>query len=125
MNHMPLIELEGMHFRAHHGCFAEERNVGGHYVVHLAMRADAPQALLTDSIDEALNYQQAYQVVDEQMRISSHLIEHVAQRILEALFAQLPRLAWASVKIQKLNPPMGGKVHCSSVTLERARHGHS
>lgn len=119
--HYPLVELRGMQFFAYHGCYAQERKVGNRFVVELKMRAEESQALASDDISDALNYAQAYQVVAREMSVPSHLLEHVAGRILTALFAEFPQLRWASVTIEKLNPPLGGNVYSSAVTLERER----
>lgn len=121
--HYPLVELRGMQFFAYHGCYAQERKVGNRFVVELKMRAEESQALASDDISDALNYAQAYQVVAREMAEPSHLLEHVAGRILTALFAGFPQLRWASVTIEKLNPPLGGNVYSSAVTLERERSG--
>ena len=117
----PLVELRGMQFFAYHGCHEQERKVGNRFLVELKMRAEESQALVSDDISDALNYAQAYQVVAREMAVPSHLLEHVANRILTALFASFPQLRWASITVEKLNPPLGGNVYSSAVTLERER----
>lgn len=117
----PLVELRGMQFFAYHGCYEQERKVGNRFLVELKMRAEESQALVSDDISDALNYAQAYQVVAREMAVPSHLLEHVANRILTRLFASFPQLHWASITIEKLNPPLGGNVYSSAVTLERER----
>lgn len=117
----PLVELRGMQFFAYHGCYEQERKVGNRFSVELKMRAEESQALESDDISDALNYAQAYQVVAREMAVPSHLLEHVANRILTRLFASFSQLHWASITIEKLNPPLGGNVYSSAVTLERER----
>ena len=51
------------------------------------------------------------------MEIPSHLLEHVAGRILKCVKAAFPHISAAQVKIDKLNPPLGGRVGASRVTL--------
>lgn len=117
----PLVELRGMQFFAYHGCYEQERKVGNRFSVELKMRAEESQALESDDISDALNYAQAYKVVAREMSAPSRLLEHVANRILTALFASFPQLRWASITVEKLNPPLGGNVYSSAVTLERER----
>ena len=117
---MGVIELEDMEFYAFHGCYKEEQIVGNKFLVSLTMQADCAKAGQTDNIGDATSYLTAYEVVKEQMSIKSHLLENVAARILDALQAKLPAIASAKVKISKINPPLGGKVGCASVILERA-----
>ncbi len=111
------IELLDMEFFAYHGCFEDERRIGNNFVVNLTMEADVSRASISDNIDDALNYQAVYQVVKREMMIQSHLLEHVAARILKALKNEFPAIISASVKIDKLNPPIGGKLYASSVTM--------
>ncbi|HDR52401.1 MAG TPA: dihydroneopterin aldolase, partial [Mariniphaga anaerophila] len=48
-----------------------------------------------------------------------HLLEHVAGRILDALFNEFPSIQKAKIKVSKINPPMGGQIEKASVTLKR------
>jgi dihydroneopterin aldolase len=117
---MGVIELEDMEFYAFHGCYKEEQVVGNKFLVSLKMRSDCSKAGSSDNIADATSYLTAYEIVKEQMSIKSHLLENVATRILDALQVKLPTLASATVKISKINPPLGGRVGRASVTLERA-----
>ncbi len=110
-----------MEFYSNHGCYREEKVVGNHFIVNLRMETSDHKAEQSDNIKDALNYQIAYEEVKKEMMISSHLLEHVAKRILDRLFSLLPLLETASVKVSKLNPPMGGKIGRVSVTLTRNR----
>jgi dihydroneopterin aldolase len=118
---MGVIEIEGMEFYAYHGCFSEEQIVGNKFLVDLKLDADCSKASHSDNIHDAVNYQIAYQVVKEQMEIKSHLLEHVAQRIVSELFTKLADVRNIRVKVMKMNPPMGGKIQHVSVTLEKKR----
>lgn len=118
---LALIEIEGMRFRAFHGCYPEEALVGNTFIVNLQMRADISAAAQSDNVADTLNYQEAYQIVAEQMAIRANILEHLAHRTLEALFSGLPSLQWAKLKIRKIAPAMGAFVEATSVTLERDR----
>lgn len=118
---MGLIHLEDMEFYAGHGCFQEEQLTGNRFVVNLWLETDVENASLTDNINDTLNYQAAYQLVKKEMAITSHLLEHVGRRILDALFEALPELEFAKVKVSKMNPPMGGVIKCVSLEIERRR----
>jgi len=117
---MGLIRIEQMEFYSFHGCFEEERIVGNRFIVDLEMETDMTRACQTDRIDDALNYQTAYDLVKMEMKTNSYLLEHIACRILDALFRNFPELDKASVKVSKMNPPMGGKIGMVSVELHRA-----
>lgn len=113
------IEIEGMEFYAYHGHFPVEQVVGNRFIVDLTLFTDCTKAANSDDLTDALNYQEVYRVVKEEMQIASHLLEHVADRILKRLYREFESLEKAKVKISKLNPPMGGEINSVSVTLER------
>ncbi len=116
---MGIIELEGMHFYAYHGFFESERIAGNEFLVDVFIKTDCSLAAKSDNLEDALNYQAVFDLVKEEMQIKSHLLEHVANRILEALYSEFPASQHIKVKISKLNPPMGGQVEKASITLER------
>lgn len=116
---MGIIRIEQMEFYSYHGHYEEERIVGNRFIVDLTMETDCKKAAITDELKDALDYQRAYEVVEEEMKEKSYLLEHIAGRILDALFAHFPELDKAHVKVSKLNPPMGGKIRAVSVELTR------
>ncbi len=115
---MSMIAIEGMEFYAYHGCFEEEKIIGTGFMVDLYLTTDTSKAEKTDSLHETVNYLKVYQVVKKEMQVSSNLLEHISRRILLAVQREFPQIDWAKVKIQKLNPPLGGKMKSVSVTLE-------
>ena len=115
---MNRVELVDMHFYAYHGCFKEEQIIGNNFLVNFWAEVDMSKPAATDNIEDALNYQEVYNVIKEQMMIKSHLLENVARRILDAVKAKFPYIEKAEVQISKINPPLGGKVFASRVTME-------
>ena len=83
---MGVIQIEGMEFYGYHGHYAVEQVVGNRFIVDLSLFTDCTQAAQSDNLDDALNYQTAYMIVLEEMQVRSHLLEHVAGRILDRLF---------------------------------------
>ncbi len=116
---MGTILLEDMEFYAYHGCFKEEQVIGNRFVVQFEINADTEGGELNDDLSKTLNYQEVYQIVDEQMQIKSNLLEHVARRIIDIVVKQFRSINYAKIKISKKNPPLGGKVEAVSVVLER------
>ncbi len=116
---MGLIQIENMEFYSFHGHFREERIVGNKFLVNLTIETDMKAPAKSDNLKDAVNYQRAYEIVKQQMEIKSYLLENIAGRILDALFAELKNIEKATVKVSKLNPPMGGKIGSVSVTMTR------
>lgn len=117
---MGQIHLENMEFFAYHGHLEEEQIIGNTFLVDLMLETDMEKPAKTDELDDALDYQKAYQIIQHEMTQNSCLLEHVAQRILNSLYQTLKeKLDKATVKVSKLNPPVGGKVGKVSVTLSK------
>lgn len=110
-----------MQFYAYHGCFEEERTIGTRFCVDLVMDVHTDKAQVSDSIVDTVNYQEVYQVVKREMGISSHLLEHVADRIGRSVLDEFLGVNSLSVKVSKLNPPLGGQMESVSVEIEMTR----
>ncbi|NLN30663.1 MAG: dihydroneopterin aldolase [Bacteroidales bacterium] len=116
---MGLIQIEGMEFYAFHGHFREEQIVGSRFLVDLTIEADLEKPAESDNLRDAVNYQQAYKLIRIQMDQKSHLLENIASRILDALYSEMTGIRKATVKVSKMNPPVGGRVNCVSIVMER------
>jgi len=110
-----------MDFYAFHGCYAEEQATGNHFRVWLRLRYDAGKAARSDNMDDALNYVEACYTVQREMAIPARLLEHVAARILQALFRQFPQLLEVEVKVAKLHPPIAVCIDHVSVKMTQRR----
>lgn len=118
---MSVIRISDMEFYAFHGCFAEERKIGTHFKVDIALTVDTAKAQRTDDINDTVNYLSVYQVIKAQMKESSNLLEHVADRIAEAVLLEFAGVKVVELKVSKLNPPLGGKIGAVSVELIKVR----
>jgi dihydroneopterin aldolase len=114
---MATITIKNMQFYAHHGCFEQEQRVGTHFTVTLTFTYDATKAIESDAIEQAISYLEVYQVVKKEMEQPSHLIEHVAWRIKQAVKKQFTGIDSIHVQLCKLNPPLGGQVEQVFVEL--------
>lgn len=116
---MGFIDIEGMKFYAYHGHFKAEQVVGNWFEVNITIEIDCEKAAESDDLNDALNYQAVYENIKKSMQQKSALLENVAKRIIDELYAQFPSIEKCRVKISKLNPPMGGEIERVSVTLEK------
>ncbi len=115
---MSIISIEGMEFFSYHGCFEEEQLIGTKFNIDLFLTVDTSKAESTDNLKDTVNYQDVFQLVKSEMQITSKLLEHVGRRILDSVMVKFPEVEKATVKIRKLNPPLGGKMDFVSVTLD-------
>ena len=111
------ILLENMEFHAFHGVYSDEKKNGNTFSVDLEFEADLQRAAETDDIDDTVNYELIYNIIQQEMNITSNLLEHVASRIYNAVKEQFPEISTLKVKVTKQNPPLNGKVQKVSVVV--------
>ena len=118
---MGKIIIEDMEFYAFHGHYKEEQIVGNRFLVDLEMECDLAPAAESDQLEDAVNYQHAYQLIKQEMRRKkSNLLENIAKRILDALFTEMKGIRKATVRIRKMHPPMGGPIRSVGVSMSRS-----
>ncbi len=117
MNNIGTIELEGMEFKAYHGCLEQEKVRGNVFTVDFRGELDLSAAAESDNLNDTLNYADIYEIVSEEMSIPSELLENVAGRIMKAIERQFPQLVSFSVRVSKKRPPVDGVAQWSRVTL--------
>lgn len=128
------VQLHRLRFYAYHGVLPQERTVGGWYTVDVRLSllgegqqlvADVEEApagaVFRDDLCATVNYAMVYALVARVMAQPSALIEHVAGRILKALFEEFALVQAATVSVRKENPPMGADCGGCSVTLSAVR----
>jgi len=117
---MGKIIIEDMEFYAFHGHFREEQIVGNRFLVDLEMEANLEIPAASDQLKDAVNYHRAYEIIRKEMRMKkSNLLENIARRILDALYAELPGIEKVTVKIRKMHPPIGGPIKSVGVVMTR------
>ena len=123
---MGKIVIEEMEFYAFHGHYQEEQIVGNRFLVDLEMEADLSAPADSDMLKDAVNYQQAYQIIKNEMRrTKSNLLENIGKRILDALFEEMEGIEKATIRVRKLNPPMGGPIKSVGIKMSRKQKAGS
>lgn len=116
-----VVEIENMEFYAFHGCYEQEKIVGNRFLVSLAYQCDVRELVESDDIRDAVSYLEIYALVEEQMMISSNTIEHVSARIIDSVMEQYPQIKSLTIKLSKMNPPLGGLVERVSFSVTKSR----
>ncbi len=104
------ITVSGIRCYAHHGCMEEEGIIGGEYVVDVAVECDLAASMLSDDLNDTVDYVMVTEVVKKEMAIRSKLIEHVGGRILTALDARITNPKQITLEIKKIAPPINADV---------------
>jgi len=118
---MGIIRVNTIRVHAWHGCLKEESIIGSEYTVDVELQTDLTTSSSSDNLKDTVDYVHVHQIVKEEMATKSKLLEHVAQRILDRFFAELPPLEKAQVAVSKINPPIGGDVASVTIVIEQSR----
>lgn len=116
---MGIIKVENIRVYAHHGCLKEETIIGSDYRVDLIVKVDLSKSARTDELSDTVDYVFLNRVVREEMAIPSKLLETVAQRILDRIFAEDKLVKKADVSVSKINPPIGGDVEMVTIKMSQ------
>jgi dihydroneopterin aldolase len=114
---MITVELHGAEFFARHGFYPEEQLLGCRFLVDISVGFMPIGELTGDNLANTVNYEQLYQIAAMQMQKPRKLIETLGHAIVEEIKKEYPFIEMTTVNIKKLNPPLGGKVGHSSVTI--------
>jgi len=118
---MGKVQLENIKAYAHHGCLPQETNIGSDYLVNVSVEADLLRASISDQLKDTVDYVHINRIVKQEMAIPSKLLEHVAKRIIDRIFLELPSVENANVSVSKINPPINGDVEKVTVALNLSR----
>ncbi len=116
---MGKIKINTIQLYAKHGCLVEEGKIGSIYNVDVTIKTDFSKPAFTDNLNDAVDYVHLYQIVKEEMAVRSALLEHVANRILVRMLFEIPIINKATVRIAKMNPPIGGNVSDVSILMSK------
>lgn len=95
--------------------------IGSDYRVDLEITSDLSKPANSDILTETVDYVHLNNIIKEEMTVRSNLLEHVAKRIIDRIFLELPEVTEVEVEVSKINPPIGGDVESVSVKLGYTR----
>ncbi len=116
------VALNGLQFKAYHGYYDEEREKGNQFEVDISVKTNFIEAANNDDLDKAVNYEQLYAIIKEEMQIASSLLESVVLRIADRVLAEVSLVDAVKVSLAKLNPPIKGACREARVTISKSRN---
>lgn len=118
---MDYIHVNEMEFWGYHGVFQEENKLGQRFRVSLSLAVSLKAAGETDSLEETVNYADAYTICRENVEGEPvKLIETLAERIASEVLSKFNGLVkGCKVVLIKPDPPIPG--HYQSVSIEITR----
>ncbi len=115
------IIIRQLHIHANHGVMEQEQTVGADFTIDLEIVTDFTKAILTDDVADTINYARVHEIVKEEMAKPSRLLEHVAGRIVAALFKEFDQAESISLRLIKDNPPLGADCEGMGVEITENR----
>ena len=114
---MGIIRVRNIKVYANHGCMVEEGKIGSDYIVNVKIKTNLEQSVLSDNLEDTVDYVAVYDIVKKEMAIRAKLLEVVVDRIIKRILKGHPTVEKVSVCVAKKNPPIGGEVE--EVSVER------
>ena len=76
---------------------------------------------MLDKVAATIDYGLVVEIVKKEMAVRSKLMEHLAGRILSALFNKFPQAAKVSITIMKENPPVNADSEGCGIEINASR----
>ncbi len=111
------IRLDGVRFRSRHGASASERRLPQDFVANVELSLPPSTLPASDDRRDVVDYDRiASVIVEEGTSRSCRLLETLAGRIVDRIFADFPA-TMVRIVITKARPPTSTSVEAASVDL--------
>ena len=117
------IILEDLKIYVYHGVLPEENIIGTYYLVNAELEVDLWKAAESDELADSVSYADINDLIHEEMKIKSKLLEHVAGRIISRVEREFSAVKSVKLKITKTSPPMKGECKAKSLVVSSPRSG--
>lgn len=84
------------------GYYPSEQRTGNEFLIDIAVVAKVPE-IEKDSLDNTVNYEAIYGVIQRQMQVKRKLLETAAIYICKEIKKKLPEVEQVKIRITKLN----------------------
>lgn len=119
------IGLEDVRFHAPHGYFEEEHRMGNEFSIDVEVEAAIGGAAEDDDLGATVNYATIYYLLQLEMKKPTLLLEALAYRMASRIVNQFDSVSTATLRLRKLNPPLGGKVGAAVVEVTVGAGGNA
>ena len=117
---MSKIFLEDVKIYAYHGVLPEENIIGTYYILNAEIHTDLWKASVSDDLNDTISYADINEIIHNEMKIQSKLLEHVAGRIIAKINEKFNQISYIKLRITKTSPPMKGEMKGASIELEKS-----
>jgi len=113
------IHVENIRTKSYHGCLKEESIIGGEYRTDVWIALKKEYLIKKDELSETVDYGVVTQIVVEEMKKNSKLIESVCERIVNRVIKLSITIQYVRARVCKINPPIDGDVENVSVEIKK------
>ena len=86
-----------------HGVHPLENKVGTNFKIDLTIDV---RDIVIKNLEDTIDYEKVYLILKDEFNITEHLLEVLAERIIEKIFVTFKGLLQIELTIMKLNPPI-------------------
>jgi 7,8-dihydroneopterin aldolase/epimerase/oxygenase len=116
------IILKDLGFYGYHGLMKEENALGQRFFIDLECGLDLTGPATTDQFGTTISYADIYDVVKSTFEgRRMHLIEAVAQNIVDAIFQSFQEVEWIVIRVRKPEAPIAMVRGEAAIELHRQR----
>ena len=115
------IELRDVHLFAHHGVMPQEQEIGAWFTIDIEIEINDYSCSENDLIEGTVSYADVYNILCEEMKKPSRLLENVCNRISRRLYDKFRQITAIRITLCKDTPPMGGDRLKAAVVLKSTR----
>lgn len=117
------IHLKDLVFFKHHGVYQEEKILGNHFIVNVHVHY-LPPAPVVEKLEDAVNYEKIFDLVNARMMKPTPLLETLAMEICTGILDTFEPVEASFVSIEKTNPPIHSLEGSVVVSYQLSRKHH-
>lgn len=118
---MFVISVENIQVTAFIGVYEIEKTEANTFSIDVHIETAFSPAMLSDKVEDALDYALIYEIVLAQMQVSCNLLEKKVNQIITALFIQCQQALAIQIKIRKHKPLNMSLCDCAAITCRAER----
>lgn len=99
------IELNELHFYAHHGLYEEEKTIGAEYEVNVCI-VYTPETVEAAYKGKVIDYPAVYELIKQYMQQPNLFLETIVMNMTRHILQSFPQAEKVTVRLQKKEPPL-------------------
>ena len=114
------ITLKNMIFYDYHGLHEAERTLGQRFAIDVTVSSDPDLDEKVKSLHDSIDYTQIFEVVKEHVEnYKYHLLEKLANEIINAILRDFIIVKKVSLKVRKIAVPINGTLDYVELEMQR------